>query len=154
VPRARTSISLDLAALAVRTVDVELESGAETKFLTRFYVMQGEDGITGGVGLGLRRFLVGTLWGDIGGEYVVAPDSQKTASDASAIRVVNAFQVTVDLLAQEAIGERMLPIPLNSHGPAVLHGYHHAARIGAIMRANGPDDVGSAHHLPVLHRFI
>lgn len=83
VPRARTSISLDLVLLAARTVDLELESGAETKFLTRIHVKQGEYGITGGVGLGLRRYLVGPLWADIGGEYVVAPDSQKTAAAAS-----------------------------------------------------------------------
>ena len=36
------------------------------------------------LGLGLRRFLVGTLWADIGGEQIVGPDTLGTALAASA----------------------------------------------------------------------
>ncbi len=92
VAPARTSISLDIGLLvapdiglpAARTVDVELESGAATRFLTRFHVTPSEDDVTWGFGLGLRRFLAGTLWADIGGEHIVGPDSQGTAWAASA----------------------------------------------------------------------
>jgi hypothetical protein len=90
VDPSRTSIALDIVLLAARTVDVELESGAATKFLARFHVKPGERwmeqsrGMTWGFGLGLRRFLVGPLWTDIVGEQIVGPDSLGTALAASA----------------------------------------------------------------------
>ena len=83
VEPSRTSISLDMVSLADSTVDVELESGAAIKFLTRFHITPGK-AMTWGFGLGLRRFLVGPLWADIGGEQIVGPDSLGTALAASA----------------------------------------------------------------------
>jgi hypothetical protein len=78
------SIALDLVLLAARTVDVELEIGAATKFLTRLHVTPDEHELTWGFGLGLRRFLVGPLWADLIGEQIVGPDSQGIALAASA----------------------------------------------------------------------
>jgi len=80
----RTSISLDLVSLAARTVEVELESGAAIKFLTRLHITPGKDVMTWGFGLGLRRFLAGPLWADIGGEQIYGPGSKETALAGSA----------------------------------------------------------------------
>jgi type II secretory pathway component GspD/PulD (secretin) len=78
------SISIDMVSLADSTVDLELESGAEIKFLTRLYIKPGKEAMTWGFGLGLRRSLVGPLWADIAGEQIMGPDSLGTALAASA----------------------------------------------------------------------
>src|SRR5690606_25262126 len=82
----RTSVALDIGLLAARTVEVQLETGAATRFLTRFHVTQQQNDmtwdhhdLTWGFGLGLKRFLVGTLWVDLVGEQIVGPGSQGTA---------------------------------------------------------------------------
>src|SRR5262249_11690309 len=62
-----------------------------------------------------------------------------------AVRMIDAFEVARHLLAQKAVGERMILIRLQLDGSAILDGDDHAARIGTIMRTDGTNGSRFAH---------
>jgi hypothetical protein len=59
--------------------------------------------------------------------------------------MIHALKIVIHLLAQETVGEWMLAIALERNGAAILDGDDHAASIGAIVRANGPNRFRFAH---------
>src|SRR5262249_3500234 len=61
------------------------------------------------------------------------------------VRMVDPLEIAGHLLTKEAISERMLLIPLELHSPAILDRDNHAARVRAIMRADGPYNPCFAH---------
>src|SRR5262245_40583713 len=53
--------------------------------------------------------------------------------------VINALEISRNLLAQKSVGEWMLAVAAQFGRPAIFHRHHHAARIGTIMRTDCPD---------------
>src|SRR6266511_131706 len=64
-----------------------------------------------------------------------------------AVRAVDAFEVAVDLGAEEAPGEAVLRVAAQADRASSLHGHGHHAGVGAVV---GADDLvnGRAHFFP------
>src|SRR5205085_51825 len=63
-----------------------------------------------------------------------------------AVGVVDPLEVAGYLLAEEAVSERMIGIAAELDGPAVGDRDGHAAGVGAVVGADGPDGQGKAGH--------
>src|SRR3989442_110650 len=67
-----------------------------------------------------------------------------------AVRAVDAFEVAVDLGAEEAPGEAVLRVAAQGDRAVSLHGHGHHARVGAVVGADDLVDGGVFHRPPTL----